>query len=511
MALQKTDAVLFDTYIFVDWSAANEPKTGADSIWIGEGSWQDGHFVINEPDNPPIRQQAARILAERLLKHVAANRRILVGLDFAYGYPTGFWQALDGDAETADWIGIWQILALSLLDNESNKSNRFKLASKLNGRCGVPPGPFWGCPRQRQQCEGNCDRPYLRRLKEGFLEGLGDLQEFRLVERTLRASNRNAFSAWQLVGAGAVGSQILTGIPRLHTLRFSEELAPYSQVWPFETGWQIPDLRPLILHAEIWPGAIDVHVSEGEIKDRAQVIALVRKAAAEDANGTLRKSFGRPEALTDAQDEVVRRAEGWILWADDNSSENEQPVPLDPALVMSPQALDVVGQTARAEKPANSIDQDSADVASWVYFANAEGIDLSTTKRLAQEHGWMWRSVHNIKGSAIANVTHLQPGDRIYLYYTMRHGLRLLVSGTVVNPQLAGYPPVEHTRAGGQVPAFGYWIGDETPLANYELDPVYNRFTGICIAPDQTVVNPGNVVRPRGNNALWHLEDCFAS
>lgn len=69
--------------------------------------------------------------------------------------------------------------------------------------------------------------------------GLGPIQPLRVTDR--RAQSDTPF---RLFGMGSVGSQVLTGIPRLEALRFDSLLGPQSVVWPFETGWA-PTCGPL--------------------------------------------------------------------------------------------------------------------------------------------------------------------------------------------------------------------------------------------------------------------------
>ena len=58
---------LFDRYIAVDWSAANTPRRGKDSIWIADSAM--------DSINPPTRHEAMVIITDRLLVARAANER----------------------------------------------------------------------------------------------------------------------------------------------------------------------------------------------------------------------------------------------------------------------------------------------------------------------------------------------------------------------------------------------------------------------------------------------------
>ena len=124
------------------------------------------------------------------------------------------------------------------------------------------------------------------------------MAERRAVERRAKGS----FTCWQMGGAGAVGSQVMTGMAALERLRraFPGAVA----VWPFE-----PLDRP-VAFVEVWPslldGAVRAAMREGDIRDAVQVRVLAR-AIAEAARD------GRLGAMLDAAPEEARAEEGWIL------------------------------------------------------------------------------------------------------------------------------------------------------------------------------------------------------
>lgn len=142
-------ACLFDAYIFIDWSATNRRATGPgkDQLWLGE--LQAG----NQPSDAwfACRSDCACHVEERLLHHVAAGRRVLVGFDFAYGYPAGFTDGAGLPSPAGKWRAVWTALSALLRDDAHNRSNRFEVASGLNAMltpAGAPvaPGPFWNTP-----------------------------------------------------------------------------------------------------------------------------------------------------------------------------------------------------------------------------------------------------------------------------------------------------------------------------------------------------------------------------
>jgi len=76
---------LFDRYIAVDWSANNGPKTGRDSIWIGEAT----PTGLAPSRNPSTRAAAMADIELTLRAARSRGERVMVGFDFAFGFPAG--------------------------------------------------------------------------------------------------------------------------------------------------------------------------------------------------------------------------------------------------------------------------------------------------------------------------------------------------------------------------------------------------------------------------------------
>ena len=89
---------LFDAYFVIDWSARSKPsgvRPRKDALWIGEGLMTDEVGTVSLKDTYwPTRKACTDYLRSRLLHHAHAHHRILVGFDFAYGYPAGYAAAL---------------------------------------------------------------------------------------------------------------------------------------------------------------------------------------------------------------------------------------------------------------------------------------------------------------------------------------------------------------------------------------------------------------------------------
>lgn len=310
-------ASLFDVFMFVDWSAASKPKPKRptrDSVWVGE--LVVGRTAQTETYHP-TRHSAVAHIASSLASHVAAKRRVLLGFDFAYGYPAGLASQLPQADAMRPWERIWSELACRIQDGEDNLNNRFNVASDLNAELGCARvGPFWGRPTKRTYRALNSTSP-------GFPLAAANgshLRRLRLAESRLRGIQET----WKLYGNGSVGSQALVGIPRVAHLRQSPELSQFSRVWPFETGFTAtpsPEVGPFVLHAEIWPGVVESEVvalvgNEPKlIRDQAQVRTMCTWASLHDATGNLGEFFDVPKGLSEAELGACISEEGWVLGA----------------------------------------------------------------------------------------------------------------------------------------------------------------------------------------------------
>lgn len=284
---------LFDRYIAVDWSAANVPRRGADSIWIAEAR-SDGRPV--EPINAATRADALSAIAERLADAIAGGERVLAGFDFPFGYPEGAANRLVGGG---GWRALWSWLFEAIEDVDDNRSNRFAVANAANAVFDGGVGPFWGNATKTEY-------PNLTRKKTRYR--YRQLAERRRVEKIARSAQ----PVWKLAGAGCVGSQAMLGIARLEALRRETEMGPRLAVWPFETGFEENLSAPVVL-AEIYPSIFDAPCASGEVKDCAQVRTVATAFQRADAMGALRSMLARPRGLADADVDAILEEEGWIV------------------------------------------------------------------------------------------------------------------------------------------------------------------------------------------------------
>ncbi len=287
---------LFDAYLMVDWSAASVPVRAENSIWLG----------LHRPgkrdrlENPTTRHAAQTRILELLRGEVEAGRRVLCGFDFAFAYPGDFMERLPADGNKRPWERAWRLIAELVQDDARNRNNRFEAASELNRRVGKGAGPFWGCPASRENRLLSMRK--AKANKSGF-------REYRLTDRADTGAGKPQ-SAFKLAGAGSVGGQTLTGIPRVRAIRSARGLAGKTRVWPFETGLVAP--RAPVVLAEVYPSMITVR-PKNEVKDKAQVRDLARRFASLDEKDELAECFRGPRNATRREKETIRSREGWIL------------------------------------------------------------------------------------------------------------------------------------------------------------------------------------------------------
>ncbi|MGB3454764.1 MAG: hypothetical protein WBG08_07870 [Litorimonas sp.] len=293
MAVVTPAGPLFDRFVVVDWSAANRPVTGADSIWVA-----DSHAAsINVPTRADTLRHIHRLIEESALR----EDRLLIGWDFAFGYPAGFAQALGLEG----WRGVWSMLHDRIDDTGDNRSNRFEVAAALNRSLGSGPGPFWGHSRAAPP-PGLSAKRYPEGVPRDWPHA--GFQYLRGAERRLADRSHAASPVFKLAYTGCVGSQTLLGIARLEGLR--RAFPDRVRIWPFETDFAADLSAPVIL-AEIYPSFHAVP-NGPEVKDRRQVDAVLRDFMDWNATGRMEARLAAP-ALQGAARKRVRDEEGWVV------------------------------------------------------------------------------------------------------------------------------------------------------------------------------------------------------
>lgn len=269
----------FDSFAMLDWSSGNDtgPRPRRDAIWLGcvRGGVEDAPRYLRN------RVEAEAALVALIEAERAAGRRLLIGCDFPFGFPAGFARRLTG---REDPLAVWDWLEARIEDGP-RANNRFDLAGGINALFpGV--GPFWFNGLKREIAG-------LPRRDTRTGHGMADR---RRADRDAPGS----FSAWQMGGAGAVGGQVLIGLPVLNRLR--RRFGGVVAVWPFEALD-----RPVAL-VEAWPGLINRAVKRAEaaggIRDAHQVRLMAR--------GMARLPSARLAAMLSVE-AAEAPEEGWIF------------------------------------------------------------------------------------------------------------------------------------------------------------------------------------------------------
>ena len=211
----------------VDWSGKR--KGAEEFIWLAEA--RDGRLT-------ELRCGLSReALVALLIEMAAEDRRMAVGLDFAFGFPA-WWSAQRGWSSGGE---TWRAIRAE--------------GEQLLAAC---EHPFWGRPGK--------PNPHPK----GRLYRRTDLEE----------GDGTAKSPFQIGGAGAVGTGSIRGMPHLLTLVESG-----FEIWPFAAGW------PRV--TEIYPRVLAGPVRKSRWADRHQFLLrrfpeqprdlLERAAGSEDA------------------------------------------------------------------------------------------------------------------------------------------------------------------------------------------------------------------------------------
>ena len=290
---------LFDYFFTIDWSARNKPSPARptkDAIWLAEAK-----------ANGPVathyfrtRHACATYLEQRLLE--LREQRVLVGWDFAFGYPQGFAEAL-GLTDKPAWRAVWDYLTTLIHDHPDNSNNRFHVGAQLNQRIGVAAGPFWGVAAGQESAHLGPKRDFMYPV----VTKQAVLAERRLVD-TLHPRMQ---PAWKLAYTGSVGSQSLLGIPILRRLRDHPQLEKLSRVWPFEAGGGAAGAMQIV-HAEIYPSLLS-RPGLDAIPDREQVSTYTAWLQARQRAGELARLLDRPWGDNAAVHRQVIEHEGWVL------------------------------------------------------------------------------------------------------------------------------------------------------------------------------------------------------
>ncbi len=298
-------ARLFDSYIVLTWSAASKPATGEDSIWIGAQTPDARMKLTFRSFNPPTRAKAVEELDDLLARCLKRGDRVLLGVEFPLGLPTGSAEALKLKGDP--WRALRDFLKREMKEKPDNSNNRFALAARMNRLMSEGPFPFWGCSKK--------DELTTLSVKKSRDHSETDIPEYRLVEQAIGASGKpRPQPVWKIAYAGAVGGQMMTGIPAVERLR---DKIPALKIWPFEIplgkldAAALEDVRVVV--AEISPLSHTTPKGASETRNETEVRSLSEWLAERDASGKLAGLFAADASLTLAQKANVEQEEGWIL------------------------------------------------------------------------------------------------------------------------------------------------------------------------------------------------------
>jgi hypothetical protein len=250
---------VFDDIVMVDWSANKTPNLGANSIWIchlDAANAQGPAFVLA---NPSTRAEAQQLIEQKAVRAFERSRKILVGFDFNFGFPSvnGFGAmgaaalAIGGPKGATRYDIVWDWFTTTVKDSQGTNppsNNRFEVAGEFNGlltRGGWDElGGAFFVTDERNLVSG------LKRVRPGIN---------RSLRTTEKAASRRPKSVWQLDGRGAVGSQTVMGLPALFGIRnLCARLGITCEVWPFDTSFAAPSDEAQVVVVEIYPSLFDV-------------------------------------------------------------------------------------------------------------------------------------------------------------------------------------------------------------------------------------------------------------
>jgi hypothetical protein len=235
---------------------AGRPLTSCSNVrggavdWSGAASREDRHLslaaTVDDAGGGPGRLSALQPMTraqgvDHVVAAAARDANLLVGLDFAFSFPS-WWLEENGIEDAASLWADQQLLEGWL------------------ARC---PPPFWGRPGR--------PRPTWLRPE----------QQWRLTELACSPRPKSAF---QIGGAGAVGTASVRGMPWLAVLRREG-----FSVWPFD-----PPRLPLVV--EMWPRLLTGPVVKSRLEARDQYLAAAR------ASGQLELSDEQQALATRSED-----------------------------------------------------------------------------------------------------------------------------------------------------------------------------------------------------------------
>ena len=145
--------------------------------------------------------------------------------------------------------------------------------------------------------------------------------------------------------------------------------------------------------------------------------------------------------------------------------------------------------------------KETRGTAEWAYRCTPAGAGTDATRRLLDESGFLWRSLHTSAGHKVASVGKVEIGDTIHVFFAEGGTDTYVASYLVERPRSAvdaTTPAVEAVRSG---PLF-----ERLDELGYAKDPELACFTGFRVRRD---LYPRLLAQPPkwiGRNALVRVK-----
>ena len=123
--------------------------------------------------------------------------------------------------------------------------------------------------------------------------------------------------------------------------------------------------------------------------------------------------------------------------------------------------------------------------AQWAYRCTDEGTDRIRTEGFLRDHGFLWRTLHNVDGDRVGSVKKIEVGDTIHVYFMEEGKPQYLSAWLVETPRDPGDEEAIAIEAVRDGPLF-----DELVEAGYPVDPVVGYFTGFHVRKDDYASQP---------------------
>ncbi len=239
------------------------------------------------------------IIRELVDQELSAGRRTLIAIDLSLGFVAGTAHILGLNQKPA-WRATWRELERRITDSDKNLNNRIAVANDLNRASGIR--LFWGRP-----ASSSFDQYQFVPIRNIAVDSLAPnpLPRLRVSERLATTGMQ---SNWQLVGQGAVGGQVLTGLAHLST--FERNYDDAIAVWPF-CGLGDPG-TPVVL-VETWHSLFPFEHLRASCRDEAQVRGTAEALRAN--RDQLDTWFAPPSllVLSKREQRSVINEEGWTF------------------------------------------------------------------------------------------------------------------------------------------------------------------------------------------------------